>query len=221
MKLIDISMPIAPDMPVYKNRAEKTPRWLVERTFETDGFRESALWLNLHTGTHVDAPLHFIEGGGDIASIPPERFVGTCRVLDASGPREAVTSETLESLSLEGVEFLLFKTRNSLEDRPLSFVYLEASAARILAGLPLKAVGIDALGIERDQPGHPTHRLLLEKGILIIEGLDLRRVSPGDYGILVMPLPIAGGEAAPARAFLVRELSEWRSLVYNEEKIER
>ena len=221
MEIIDISMTIEPDMSLYKNRNEKAPRFYKEKEFEKDGFMESSVKFNLHTGTHVDAPLHYLKNGEDVASLSPEKLIGLCRVIDFTKAEEYITDEDIVGMDFSGIDFVLFKTRNSIESRLVDFVYIDASAAEILKGKNLKGVGIDSLGIERNQEGHPTHKILLKEGILIIEGLELKNVSSGEYLLIVLPLKIRSAEAAPARAFLIKDFTEWTEMVYNKEKIER
>ncbi len=221
MEIIDISMTIEPDMSLYKNRNEKAPRFYKEKEFEKDGFMESSVKFNLHTGTHVDAPLHYLKNGEDVASLSPEKLIGLCRVIDFTKAEEYITDEDIVGMDFSGIDFVLFKTRNSIESRLVDFVYIDASAAEILKGKNLKGVGIDSLGIERNQEGHPTHKILLKEGILIIEGLELKNVSSGEYLLIVLPLKIRSAEAAPARALLIKDFTEWTEMVYNKEKIER
>ncbi len=221
MEIIDITMPIESGMPVYKNRKEKSPEFYMEKIFEEDGFNESSVKINLHTGTHVDAPLHYLKDGCDAASLPQENFLGLCRVIDFTDIQESITEKEIEKIDFEGIDFVLFKTRNSLETLIDDFIYVDESAANILKGKKLKGVGVDALGIERDQKGHPTHKMLLEEGILIIEGLELGNVLPGEYFFIVLPLKIKAAEAAPARALLIKDFTEFNEMVYNKEKIAR
>jgi len=221
MEIIDITMAIEPDMPLYKNRKEKSPSFYPEKKFEKDGFMESSVKFNLHTGTHVDAPLHYLKDGDDVASLLPENLIGLCRVVDFTENEDFITANDLDEMDFSGLDFLLFKTRNSIESRLVDFVYVDASAAEILKGKNLKGVGIDALGIERDQEGHPTHKTLLKEGFLIIEGLELKGVSPGEYLLIILPLKIRRAEAAPARALLIKDFTDWPQMVYNKEKIER
>ena len=221
MEIIDISMTIEPDMSLYKNRNEKAPRFYKEKEFEKDGFMESSVKFNLHTGTHVDAPLHYLKNGEDVASLSPEKLIGLCRVIDFTKAEEYITDEDIVGMDFSGIDFVLFKTRNSIESRLVDFVYIDASAAEILKGKNLKGVGIDSLGIERNQEGHPTHKILLKEGVLIIEGLELKNVSSGEYLLIVLPLKIRSAEAAPARALLIKDFTEWTEMVYNKEKIER
>lgn len=209
MEIIDITMTIEPAMPLYKNRKEKSPEFYNVKEFEKDGVMESSVKFNLHTGTHVDAPLHYLKDGEDVASLSPEKFMGLCRVVDLTEIEERITENDIDGMDFSGLDFVLFKTRNSVESRLVDFVYIDESAAKILKGKNLKGVGIDALGIERDQGGHPTHKILLKEDLLIIEGLELKNVSPGEYLLIVLPLKIRNAEAAPARALLIKDFTEW------------
>jgi arylformamidase len=157
----------------------------------------------------VDAPLHYLKDGEDVASLSPEKLIGLCRVVDFTNIEEFITEDDIVGMDFSEIDFVLFKTRNSIESRPVDFVYIDASAAEILKGKNLKGVGIDALGIERNQEGHPTHKTLLKEGLLIIEGLVLKNVSPGEYLLIVLPLKIRSAEAAPARALLIKDFTEW------------
>lgn len=203
MKIFDISMPIHSQMPVYKNKQEKRP--VIEITRDIDqGARESRITMDMHTGTHMDAPMHMIKGGRDISCYSLDDFVGPCIVLDFSHLDDAITKGDLENKEFETGSFVLLKTRNSMEDvfNP-AFVYLESSGAAYLAEKGVRGVGIDAPGIERNQPGHETHKILLEWGIMILEGLRLKGVGEGHYTLIALPLNIPGAEAAPVRAVLL------------------
>jgi arylformamidase len=204
---IDISWPISNRMTRYKNKPEIS--LVATKTWENNQARELALCCSSHTGTHIDAPAHFIENGLSIDAFAPDYACGSCRVLDFSHVRDVITRDILqEVLAQEEIheKILLFKTRNSLLDdiAPFDpyFVYVDASAAALLSTLSLKAVGIDYVGIERNQPEHETHVTLLHNNILIIEGLRLADVDPGSYALTCLPLFIPGADAAPARAIL-------------------
>ncbi len=216
MLLYDISSTIAPDMPVYKNRDEKRPRFTVSRDHTSGTIYEGRLDFDLHSGTHIDLPLHVLPQGKTSDTWESEQFLTRCRVLDFS----ALTADRIGAGDLQqkeeegkrpgGEPFFeagstaLLKTANSAKQHfDFSFVYLETSGAEYLARENIVGVGIDALGIERDQEGHPTHRALLQKGIWILEGLRLAAVAEGNYILALMPLKIAGVEALPARAFLL------------------
>jgi len=205
--LYDVSRPIYPGMLVWKDKPEKGPSFITSRDYP----RETRLSLDSHTGTHVDAPLHMIVGGASTSQVAAERFVGECRVVDLTHVQERITRADLESIHATDPfvpqEFVLLKTRNSWQITPPfdpHFVFLAQDAAEFLAARDVRGVGIDSLGIERDQPDHPSHRRLLAAGIAIIEGLYLARVPAGRYFLVAAPLPLVGVDAAPARAFLLR-----------------
>lgn len=209
MKIIDISWPISPTVTEYKD--QRTVTFTHTKTFEKDGGRASVIAMNVHTGTHVDAPAHFLSHGATIDATPLTSLVGPCVVLDCTSIKDAITAEHLERYAdLCGTgDIVLLKTTNSNEPAAgpfnKNFVFLSASGAQFLADLDVKAVGIDYLGIERGQADHATHEILLSRGVPIIEGLRLGSVEAGKYHVCVAPLLLDGLEAAPARAFLIQE----------------
>jgi len=205
MRLYDVSMHIHEDMPVYNNNTEKKPLITVERDFlEGRGVRETRLSLNLHTGTHMDAPLHMICGGSTTSEFKPEDFILKARVIDLSYVEDSITDEVLKNIDIHSGDFLIFKTRNSFyEGFDKNFVFIEKSAAKYLVEKKVKGIGIDALGIERSQTGHPSHVTLMQNGCLILEGLRLKDVPPGEYVLIAAPVKIKDVEAAPVRALLV------------------
>jgi arylformamidase len=205
MRIIDISMDISHGMPVYKGRESKRPFLRVECDFSNATVYESRLDMNLHTGTHADAPLHMINGGSDITVTGLERFVRKCRVVDLTGVRDKISRSDLQSCSIKKDEFLLLKTRNSIDDiLEGTFIYIDGEGAEYLKEAGISGVGIDALGIEREQPGHETHLALMEADIVILEGLRLGHVETGEYLLVAAPLKIQGGEASPVRALLIQ-----------------
>lgn len=204
-KIIDISWPISENIRTYKNK--KFVAITPIRKFEEGGVRESTITLWSHTGTHVDAPAHFLEDGMTVEKIAPRSLVGPCRVLDLSDVENRLTVENLEREKIVAGEIILLRTRNS--SSPINgqdsqdFVYLDGAAAAYLVSCGVRAVGIDHLGIEREQPNHETHIVLLQAGVIIIEGLRLAHVPAGNYFLCCLPLAIIGGDAAPARAVLI------------------
>ena len=169
----------------------------------------SHLALGVHTGTHVDAPSHFIPGGAGVESLPLTALIGPARVVKIEH-EGAVRVEELERAGLEGVERVLFRTRNSDEwsDSVFKedFVHLDPKAARWLADRGTRLVGVDYLSVESFTAPEPlTHRTLLGAGVVIVEGLDLREVAPGDYMLSCLPLKLAGADGAPARVVLTKE----------------
>lgn len=204
MKIYDLSPEISEHMAVYKNRPEKRPKITATRTLK-DGANESKLDIHVHTGSHVDAPRHILQNGKTIEKISLGRFIGKCVVLDLTKIKGAIIKFNLKNtkIRIKKNDIVLLKTKNKPEEFNPDFTYLEKSGAEWLASKKVKAVGIDSLGIERNQPNHETHRTLLSKNILIFEGLDLSRLKPGRYLFYGAPLKIRNGDASPVRAFAV------------------
>lgn len=205
MNIYDISWPIFNGMTAYKDRSvvEIKPT----KTFEKDGVRESLITLGSHTGTHIDAPAHFLKDGRTLEEMNPLLCVGPALVIDMTHVEGCITAADLQAINLGPRKIVLFKTKNSahkVED-PFdpNFIYVDASAARVLVQQHVQAVGVDYLGIERSQPDHETHRALLEYEIPIIEGLRLNHVPAGEYFIWCLPLNIPGIDGVPARAVLI------------------
>jgi arylformamidase len=203
LKIYDITQTIDVTMTVYKDKPEKRPDIKINRTHDHGGVMESTISLDVHTGTHLDAPLHMLKDGQTIDLMPLEPLITPCKVLDLTHVTEGITEEDLKKYTLEPNDVLLFKTRNSFENffNP-EFIYLTHSGAEWLAAHHIKGVGTDALGIERSQPGHPTHRTLFAANIYVLEGLALADIEPGDYELIALPLKLKGLEASPVRAVL-------------------
>ncbi|NLK07949.1 MAG: cyclase family protein [Firmicutes bacterium] len=206
MKLYDVSMSIHEAMAVYKNREANKPKLTVDRDF-TKGAWETRLTMNMHTGTHVDAPFHFLPDGEKIDTMPLDKVIRPCRLLDFTDVPDAVTDTHLKAHDIKAGDFIILKTRNStVSGFDPAFVYLDGSGAKYLINKGVVGVGIDALSVERGQPDHVTHRTLLKEKVVIIEGLRLADVPAGEYLLLAAPLNIIGAEAAPARVVLVEGL---------------
>jgi arylformamidase len=162
----------------------------------------SRLTMGTHTGTHIDAPIHFLPGGTGAEEVPLDNLVGPARVIEIKDP-DAVKAEELRIHNLGVRERVLFKTYNSERCWKTSqfvpdFVFIAEDAASYLANLNTLAVGIDYLSA-----GSPeTHRTLLGAGVVIVEGLNLTGIPPGRYDLLCLPLKILGGDGAPARVLL-------------------
>ena len=204
MNIYDISMRIDEGMTIYKDKKEKRPQLTVVRDFNSGDLYESRILMDLHCGTHLDAPLHAVRGGKSIDVQDLSQVVGKCKVLDFTHLSETIGQKDLAQKDIGLGDFILLKTKNSYSDRfDPYFVYLAEEGAQFIKGKGVRGVGIDALGIERSQPGHPTHTLLLAAGITILEGLRLADVKHGEYFLCAAPLKILNAEAAPVRAFLI------------------
>lgn len=204
IKIYDISMAIEPTMPVYKGKASKRPILTADSTFESSSVHETRVEMNLHTGTHIDCPLHIIPGGTGIGSLTLDRVVTVSKVLDCTEVEEEIGPGHLKEKAIEAGDFVILKTRNSSQDiLEGNYVYLGAAGAEYLANAGVGGVGIDALGIERNQPGHETHKTLLAREIVILEGLSLKDIEAGEYLLVAAPLNIPDAEAAPVRALLI------------------
>jgi arylformamidase len=200
MKMYDVTAPIFEGMPVYKNKPEKQPKFT---TVTNDYVTESRVDMDVHTGTHIDAPLHMVKNGETFETISLEKLVGACKVFDLTNVDDKISKDDIAHLDIQENDFVLFKTKNSLEDAfNFEFIYVAEDAAQYLAEKKVRGVGIDALGVERSQPGHPTHKTLFGNNIIIIEGLRLKDVPQGQYFMVAAPLKLVGTDAAPARVLL-------------------
>lgn len=204
MRLLDISLTVSPQMPTYKGKKEMKP--VIEKTRSLEeGANESRFIFPSHTGTHIDAPRHMIDQGKTIDQIPLDRFWGPAVVIEILG-RPAIDRDALLPFSsfILKDHYLILKTDNSLTNLSREdFVYLTESGAQFLKEKEIRGLGMDSIGIERNQPDHPSHRTLLASGIVIVEGLYLTHVLPGMYLFFALPLKIEGGDGSPARALLL------------------
>lgn len=200
--IYDVSMAITPTMTVYKDKAEKVPQFSTLSTHDNSVAHETVLSMSLHTGTHMDYPLHMIKDGGVSDESISDGLLGKVKVFDLTHV-ERIEETDLTALDIQAGDVVFFKTKNSFEEAfNFQFVDVTASAAKFLKSKNIKGVGLDALGIERDQAGHPTHKTLLGSDIFIIEGLRLKDVPEGTYELIALPLKIIGVEALPLRVIL-------------------
>jgi arylformamidase len=209
MKIYDVTVAISAEVPIYKG----------DPGVEISAFKSiadgasanvSQIALGVHTATHVDAPNHFIDGAKRVHELDPEKLVGPCRVIEIAEDVIGIEPEHVGDIS--GVERVLFKTRNSAfwsepeKGFRTDFTYLTPATAKMLVENGVVLVGIDYLSIEKSGgPGKPVHIALLEKEVVILEGVDLRAVSSGDYELICAPLKYIGGngDGAPTRVFLL------------------
>lgn len=192
-----LSVPIYKDMVVYKNLPEKKPNIINVKNFEEHGIFESSIVLPLHTGTHIDYPLHVIANGKNSSDYSISNILYKGYIADLSNEK-IITEEIVKKIPLDDIEVLMFKTKNNTKNEfDFEFTYLDKQAAKYLALSKLKFVGTDQLGIERAQPDHETHKSLLEKDILIIEGVNLESIIEGTHSFMFFTFQIRGVEAEP------------------------
>lgn len=202
--IYDVTVPLEESVVTYPG--DPPYRRTLAAALPKDSCNTSRLDFGAHTATHVDAPLHMMAGGSDVAQFPAESLVGRARVIEISDPR-AVTLSELKGKWVDGTVRVLLKTRNSTLWNKGSFqsdfVYIEPAAAEFVAEQEIQLLGFDYLSIEKpSSPGHPTHLALMKKKIVILEGLNLERVPSGEYVIFCGPLKLKGSDGAPARVFL-------------------
>lgn len=203
-ELIDISLRLHPQMVAWPSSAG----FNIDRTHSiADGSESnvSRIDMDVHCGTHVEAPLHFIEGGQPLEETPLDAFVGRAAVVHVPNATEIGPAELASAP--EGIERLLLRTSNSdawgLQSAfNADFVALTVEAAHWIADRNIRLVGIDSLSIQRWVDGPETHRILMRAGVAILEGIDLRGVVPGIYRLTCLPLALVGAEASPVRAIL-------------------
>jgi arylformamidase len=206
MKIYDVSMSIKGDMAVYNNSDEKRPLIKVMKDFSNSNHFESRIEMDMHTGTHIDAPLHMIQDGETMDSMDLSKLITQCKVLDFTGLEDKISKNDLIGRDIKKGDFVLFKTKNSeKEEFEKTFVYLDKSGAEYLSDKGIAGVATDGLGIERAQPEHETHKILFAAGIIIIEGLRLKGIEEGEYMMYALPLKITSVEAAPARVILIKD----------------
>jgi arylformamidase len=205
-KIYDISVPLSSETPVFPGRP-RFDKKLVLSLARGEGANISELALTSHTGTHVDSPNHFIQDMDTIDKVPFRRVIGGARVFELN-VAEKIDGPDIQSLAIEPGSIVLFKTRNSTlwaeKEFRKDYVYLTKGAAEVLRDRGVTAVGFDyVIPDELENMARPVHHVLFGKEIILIEGINLRNVPPGDYFLICLPLSIKDGEAAPARAVLV------------------
>jgi arylformamidase len=212
MRIFDISLSIDPGLVVWPG----DPKVELERfrSISTgDASNDSRIACSVHSGTHVDAPLHVFDDGPAVDRLPLDALIGPALLVELAQSVDVVTASTLESLRLpENVTRLLFKSRNSAwwDERPgefrPDFVAIEDDAAGWIVSRRIRLVGVDYLSVEPfRRTGGATHRRLLEAGVIIVEGLTFQNVPAGRYQMVCLPLKLGDSDGAPARAILIED----------------
>src|SRR5687767_8211807 len=206
---IDVSANLDPaKTPVYEGDAPMKFTFLKDMR-KGDALTLSMFSLGAHSGTHIDAPMHFIRDGASIDRVPLAPLIGPARVIDIPDNVQAIDAAELNRHQWRGAQRVLFRTRSSLRGWMQSptfrrdFAYVAPDAAQLLADAGVQLVGIDYISAEQfGAPAPRAHRILLGKGIPIVEGLALAGVRAGEYDLIVLPMKVAGHEGAPARAVM-------------------
>jgi arylformamidase len=185
--------------------------WQTSAIKKGDEANVTALSMSAHTGTHLDAPLHFIDKGKDVTEIPFENLIGNARIYEIKDKHE-ITLDEIKHFEISKGDRVLFKTKNSDHDwtmQPFNedYIYLSTDAANYLKNKGVLCIGIDYLSIGGEKNGEEVHKILLGSEITIIEGLNLRDVQPGLYDMICLPLKIKGADGCPARV-IVRKISK-------------
>ena len=194
--------------PVYEGDAPMSFEFLKDMR-KGDGFTLSKLTLGAHSGTHVDAPMHFIRDGGSVDQVSLESLMGPARVIEIPDSVQSIDAAELNRHEWKDAERVVFRTRSSVRGWMKSptfhrdFAFIAPDAAQLMADAGVKLVGVDYISAEKfGAPAPLAHRALLGKGIPIVEGLSLETVTPGDYDLIVLPMKVGGHEGAPARAVM-------------------
>ncbi len=211
MKIFDITLTITPDIPVWPGDL-KVELSRVKKIEEGAHDNLSQMKLGVHTGTHVDAPYHFVADGIKIDELDLNRLIGPVQVVKIPDSVDLITEEVLKKADINSsIPRILFKTRNSqycLDEKRVfekDFVGISEDAAKYLVELNMIFVGLDYLSVAPFKNSVPTHVALLGAGMALLEGADLSRVDPGIYTIYCLPLKLGATEGAPARAILISE----------------
>jgi arylformamidase len=213
MRIWDISEPLSPATARFPGDTQFARRWVMRKA-QGDSCNVSTLELSAHCGTHADAPLHWDDAGGDIASADLAAYCGRCRVVDLRGHGDPplVRAAELTPALLQGAQRLLIRTseRHDATRFLARFTALGPEAAGVLAAAGIRLVGIDTPSMDHaTSKDLAAHHVLRRGGVVLLENLDLSGVPAGDYELLALPLKIVGGDASPVRAIL-RELSPGR-----------
>ena len=213
MEIIDVTRTVDPKMLKWPDDTEPPSQEFVTRTDNGDPATVSEWKMSSHTGTHMDARMHFIPGGWPMEALDLSRSVGLCRVVDLTHVEGHVGRADLEAAEVAGQARLLLKTRNSeqgfmqREEFEEGYSAISREAAEYLVEIGVETIGIDYLSVEPFEDGEfNTHHTLLGADVVILEGLVLTEVEPGEYFLACLPLKLAGSDGSPARAILIRDL---------------
>ena len=205
MAIIDITVPIREGMPLWPGAPDLRLRF--HASFDAgDAVCLTKASLCLHTGTHVDAPVHFLPAEGGVEALSLETLMGPARVIQTEN-HERITAEELKTKNLEGATRFLIRTRNSADswwEKPFdpNFCHMTPEAAELLLANGMELLGVDYLSVDPPEGDSPVHRLLMPLGVVLLEGLNLGDAPEGDYELIALPALFSGRDGAPVRAVL-------------------
>ncbi len=208
MKIIDISVPVDENTPVWPTAS--APQCISTFSIEKGhSANDSTIHMGLHTGTHIDAPLHFIRDGRSVGAMPLEIFAGPALVVHLPRVKEISAAELAKIKVPKNVTRILFKTSNSVlwgkkSQFKKDYVGLTADAAVWLSERNVGLIGVDYLSVAKFDDAVAVHKILLGKGVVLLEGIDLSKVKPGNYTLMCLPVKFSAMEAAPVRAVLTK-----------------
>ncbi len=210
-KIYDITLTITPDMPVWPG----DPGVKLERVDKIENGANanvSHIDMGVHTGTHMDAPYHFLNHGKSIETLPLDVCIGAVQVVELPDSCDFINAEVLRTAGIQTrLERVLFKTRNSyyweknLTEFQTDFVGITEDGAQFLVDSGIRLVGIDYLSIAPYKHSRPTHEILLKSDVVILEGANLSGVPAGNYELICLPMKLGGSDGAPARVVLIAE----------------
>jgi len=211
MNIIDISIPLSEKTPVWEGyKGISVPR--VAKIEEGSDFNVSRIELGVHAGTHIDAPYHVFKNGSTVDQIPLGNLIGRVQVVEIPDGISVINKNCLMNLDFQdGIDRILFKTSNSIywETDPFSFnkeyVAINSEGAEYLANMDLRLVGVDYFSVSSYDDLKQPHLILLKRGIILLENIDLRQVVPEIYQLICLPLKIIDTDGAPVRAVLISD----------------
>jgi arylformamidase len=211
MRFWDISVAISKDLPVWPG----DPKVVIERVHKIEegaNANVSRLDMGCHTGTHVDAPFHFLPGTNTVESLSLDVLVGPAQVIRIPDNYSIINGDLVHASGIKpGTKRVLFKTISSSfwakygSQFRTEFVGIDKSGAEALVQMGVQLVGTDYLSVSPFKQSRPTHETFLRASVILLEGLDLSSVEAGEYGLICLPIKINGADGAPARAVLTRE----------------
>lgn len=210
MKIWDISLPVSPDIPVWPGDPEINVQ-RVNKIEDGANANVSRMDIGCHTGTHVDAPYHFLPNGKTIETLDLDSLIGPAQVIRIPDDISVITGDVVFACGIhEGTKRVLFKTYNSAfwkkygSQFRTEFAGIDDSGAQALVDLGVKLVGLDYLSVAPFKKSRPTHEVFLKAAVVLLEGVDLSMVDAGDYDLVCLPLKLKGSDGSPARAVLTR-----------------